>query len=265
MRLVRDTHVIHYDLLGDGENGTVCFAHALAADSGMWAEQVPAVLGAGYRVLRIDMRGHGGSAGVSGDYTLAMLAGDISAVIAARGLPPVHYVGLSIGGMIGQALALHHPAQVASLTLCEAPPAALKNAHAIWQPRIDAVCAANSVAPVADDTMARWLTPQFAARYPDRFAQIRDTIAATTPEGYCGCVAALSHFDFTAQLPSLRVPALVICGEDDPATSIAENERLAALIPGGRFHRFAKARHLPNVEDPARFNAILTDWLAAQR
>ena len=99
-------------------------------------------------------------------------------------------------------------------------------------------------------------------RNPVRWRQIRDTVAATNVEGYCGCVAALSHFDFTRDLPKLRVPALVLYGEDDKASSHEETQRLAALIPGGRFVGFSNARHLPNVEDPDRFNTILVDWLA---
>jgi 3-oxoadipate enol-lactonase len=251
---------LHYDLLGD-HSRTVCFVHALAADSGMWAEQVPALLARGMRVLRVDLRGHGGSDPVRGDYTLAELASDVAALIEALGVGPVDYVGLSVGGMIGEALAIGLPRNVASLMLCEAPPAALKNARDIWSPRMAAARAANALEPIADATMERWLTPAFRARNPRRWQQIRDTVAATTVDGYCGTVAALSHFYFTAELPNLRVPALVLYGEDDKATSHEENERLAALIPGGRFVAFPRARHLPNVEDPNRFNAILCGWL----
>jgi pimeloyl-ACP methyl ester carboxylesterase len=109
--------------------------------------------------------------------------------------------------------------------------------------------------------MERWLTPGFKARNSRRWQQIRDTIVGTTAAGYCGAVSALSKFDFTAELPFVRVPALVLYGEDDRATSHEENQRLASLIPGGRFVAFSGARHLPNVEDPERFNAILSDWL----
>jgi 3-oxoadipate enol-lactonase len=251
---------LRYDVLGEGTR-TVCFVHALAADSGMWAEQVPAILARGLRVLRVDLRGHGGSDAVAGDYTLTELASDIAALIDSLGAGRVDYVGLSVGGMIGEALALRFGALVSSLMLCEAPPAALRNAREIWAPRMAAARAANSLEPIADATMERWLTPAFRARNPNRWQQIRDTVAATTVEGYCGTVAALSNFDFTAELPKLRVPALVLYGEDDKATSHEENERLAALIPGGRFVAFPGARHLPNIEDPARFNAILLDWL----
>ena len=251
---------LHYGVVGDGSR-TVCFVHALAADSGMWSEQVPALLARGLRVLRVDLRGHGGSDPAPGDYTLMELASDIAAVIETLGDGPVGYVGLSVGGMIGEALAIGFGSSVSSLMLCEAPPAALRNAREIWAPRTAAARAANSLEPIADATMERWLTPEFRARNPNRWQQIRDTVAATTVDGYCGTVAALSNFDFTDELPKLRVPALVLYGEDDKASSHEENERLAALIPGGRFVAFPGARHLPNVEEPARFNEILLNWL----
>jgi 3-oxoadipate enol-lactonase len=255
---------LRYDLTGNGPR-TVFFVHALAADSGMWAEQVPVVLARGLRILRVDLRGHGGSEPVPGDYTLEELAFDLATLIEALGVGPVDYVGLSVGGMIGEALALRFKESVASLMLCETPPAALRNAREIWAPRVAAARAANSLEPIADATMERWLTPAFQARNPGRWQQIRDTVASTTVEGYCGTVAALSHFDFTSELPNVRVPALVLYGEDDKASSHEENERLARLIPGGRFIALPGARHLPNVEDPDRFNAILCDWLDSVR
>lgn len=261
MLMTIDRRPVHYDLIGPDDAPVVCFAHALAADGGMWAEQVPAVLAAGFRALRIDMRGHGGSAAAPGDYTLAGLADDIAAVLDACGIAQVHLVGLSVGAMIGEAFGLAHGGHLLSLTLCEAPPKALHNAAAVWGPRVAAVRAAGSCEPIADATMERWLTPAFRARRPQRWAEIRRTVAATTPDGYCGAIAALSDFDFTGELRRIAVPALVVCGVDDPATSQEENERLAALMPRGRYHAFADARHLPNVEDPDRFNRLLTGWL----
>jgi len=252
---------LYYDLIGPDAGRTVVFAHALAADSGMWAEQIPAMIALGFRVLRIDMRGHGGSDAVPGDYNLQALASDIVAILDRLGIARADFVGLSIGGMIGEALAIQFPNRVSSLMLCETPPASLRNAAEIWGARVAAVRAANSVEPIAGTTMERWLTPDFRGRHPKRWQQIHDTVAATTPGGYCGCVAALSRFDFTRELPNLRLPALVLYGEEDRATSHEENQRLASLIPGGQFIAFAGARHLPNVEAPDRFNRILTEWL----
>ena len=93
---------IAYDLVGPDNAPTVCITHSLASDGGSWSEQVPALLAGGFRVLRLDMRGHGGSDPVSGDYTMAALADDVAEASAVLGIARVHYLGLSIGGMIGE-------------------------------------------------------------------------------------------------------------------------------------------------------------------
>src|ERR1700754_2816965 len=114
MLLPLNGRVIAYDLMGPESAPVVCMTHSLASDSGMWAEQVPPLLRAGFRVLRIDMRGHGGSDPVDGDYTMSELARDVSDVLEALSIPRVHFIGLSIGGMLGQAFALEHPAKLSS-------------------------------------------------------------------------------------------------------------------------------------------------------
>jgi len=126
---------------------------------------------------------------------------------------------------------------------------------------MSAVREANSLEPLADATTERWLTEGFKQRNPARWKQIRDTVAATTPSGYCGCCAAILNFDFTAQLGSVRVPALVVCGAEDAGTPPAQNRAIAALVPGARYEELAEARHFPNVEHPDRFNRIMLDWL----
>src|SRR6478672_507031 len=114
---------IAYDLVGPETGPVVCMTHSLASDGGMWTEQVPPLLAAGFRVLRIDMRGHGGSDPVEGDYTMQALAGDVAAVLDALSIKRVHYVGLSIGGMIGQAFALAHANRLISALWSDTLPA----------------------------------------------------------------------------------------------------------------------------------------------
>src|SRR5437763_431369 len=147
-----------YDLVGPEDAPTVCITHSLASDGGSWAEQVPALLMGGFRVLRLDMRGHGGSDPVAGDYTMAALADDVEAVLAALSIPRVHYIGLSIGGMIGQAFALAHGERLISAMWCDTLPQSPKGAEDVWAQRIGTVRAANSLAPLADATVERWLT-----------------------------------------------------------------------------------------------------------
>ncbi|HEY3909205.1 MAG TPA: alpha/beta hydrolase [Stellaceae bacterium] len=256
---------LYYDLAGPEDTSVVCITHSLASDGGSWAEQVPALLQAGYRVLRLDMRGHGGSDPVAGDYTMPQLAGDVAAVLDALGFARVHYIGLSIGGMIGQAFALEHGHRLISALWCDTLPASPPGAAEIWGPRMAAVRAANSLAPIAEASMDRYLSPAFQAKNPGRWKQLRDTVVGTTPAGYLGCSAAILDFDFTARLPSLRLPVLVVCGEEDAGTPASENRRLAGLVPGARYEEIAGMRHFPNVEAPAVFNRIMLSWLDAQR
>jgi 3-oxoadipate enol-lactonase len=256
---------LHYDLLGGRDRPFVCLVHALAADGGLWAEQVPVLLSAGHGVLRIDLRGHGGSDATPGPYVMEDLGADLAHVLDALKLGPVHYVGLSLGGMSGQALALDRPDLLRSIVICDALPERLPNAAAIWGPRISAVRQAGSCAPIAQATVERWLTPSFQAAHPARWQEILDTIAATAAEGYAGCAEAISSFSFVSRLPGLAIPALILCGEHDEAVPPAEGERIARLVPDGRFHAIAGARHLPNVEKPSVFNDHLLGWLARHR
>ena len=256
---------IAYDLLGAEDAPVVCITHSLASDGGSWAEQVPALLAAGFRVLRLDMRGHGGSDAVAGDYTMAALADDVAAALAALAIPRVHYIGLSIGGMIGQAFALAHGERLISAMWCDTLPASPQGGREIWAQRIATVRGANSLAPLADATVERWLTDAFKAAHAGRWRQIRDTVIGTTPAGYLGCCAAILDFDFAPRLPELRMPLLVVCGAEDAGTPPAENRRLAGLVPGARYEEMAACRHFPNVERPAEFNRTMLGWLAEHR
>jgi len=261
MHINVDGRKLYYDLTGPDKAPVVCFTHSLASDSGMWAEQLPPLLAAGYRVLRLDMRGHGGSDPVGGDYTMAELADDVAAALEFLGIARVHLCGLSIGGMLGQSFAIRHGQRLASAMLCDTAPQTPPGAAEAWAPRVAAVKKANALAPLAEATMERWFTDAYRPRNPGRWKQIHATIIGTTPRGYLGCAAAILNFDFVPMLASLRVPTLVVCGADDQGTPPAGNKRIAELIPGGRYEEIASARHFPNVERADVFNRILLGWL----
>lgn len=256
---------LYYDLIGPETGPVACFAHALSCDGGIWAEQVPPLLALGWRVLRLDMRGHGGSDPVPGDYTMAGLADDVALVLDFLGLEKVHFVGLSIGGMIGQSFALEHGHRLHSLMLCGTAPAAIPGGMALWQERFDAMDAAGSVEPLADASMERWFTDAFRARSPARWRQIRETVARTTLEGYRGGGMAINAFDIVARLPSVKTPTFVVYGDGDPGTPPAGNKLIAERIPGAKIHEIANARHVPNVEYPDIFNPMMIDWLTSHR
>lgn len=264
MLLSLDGRKIYFDLAGPQNAPTVCFTHSLNADGGMWVEQLVPLLAAGYRVLRLDMRGHGGSAPVAGDYTMDALAADVKGALDVLEIEKVHYIGLSIGGMIGQGFTLANPGRLLSLTLCDTQPSTPPGSAATWEER-KATVRTKGLAALADGTMERWFTDEFRKVNPVRWREIRDTISGTTPEGSAGCMAAIQNFDYEDRLPTITAPTLVICGDEDPGTPPERNKLIASKIPGGRYEGIAAARHLPNVERPDQFNRIMLSWLAANR
>lgn len=263
MLLATGTHRIHYDLIGPSTGDIVCFAHALLADGGMWAEQATALVGAGLQVLRIDMRGHGGSEGPSMHCSVEDLARDVMAVLDHLSLDRVHFVGLSIGGVIGQYIATHCPDRLLSLVLSDTNVASAPNAKAMWSERVALVKQTGSPACLADGMMSRLLSDKFKGQQPVRWQQIYETIKATRSEGVFAGADALQSFDFTSALPSVKTRTLVLCGAKDPATPPSEARKIVALIPGGKYHEIADALHFPNVEQANEYSKVLLDWLGA--
>ncbi len=261
MHVVRNGHRIYFDLVGAPDAPVVAFSHSLAADGGMWAEQVPAFLAAGHRVLRIDLRGHGGSDAPPGTYSMQKLAEDVLCVLDSLEVTSVDFCGLSIGGAIGQHLGINHPGRIRNLILCDTQPASFKDALTRWGGRIETILAANTMEPIADATMARWLSAEFKARHPVRWRQVRGMVTATTLQGYIGCAAALQNFDFVADLPKISSPVLVICGADDPGANPEESRLIAGRVKQGIYREIPRAGHLPNVERADLFNATVLDWL----
>jgi 3-oxoadipate enol-lactonase len=255
---------IYFDLAGPPAAPTVCFTHSLNSDGGMWVEQLVPLLAAGYRVLRLDMRGHGGSSAVDGDYTMDALAADVKGALDVLDIKKVHYIGLSIGGMIGQGFALAYPDRLSSLTLCDTQPSTPPGSAGTWEER-KATVRTQGLAALADGTMERWFTDEFKKVNPVRWREIRDTISGTTPQGSAGCMSAIQNFNYEDKLHTIKAPTLVICGDEDPGTPPDRNQLIASKVPGGRYEGIAKARHLPNVERPDQFNRVMMSFLAANR
>jgi len=259
---------LYYDLTGPENGPVVCMTHSLMSDSGMWSEQMPPLLQAGYRVLRLDMRGHGGSdPGAGGDYTMQGIADDWAAALEALGLPRVHYIGLSIGGQSGQAFAIYHGDKLISTMLCACAPSSgtVGDDTSVWNRAINAVRKANSAEPLADEFMEHFLADATKKNRPGRWKQIRDTVALTTPAGMLGGAGAIMNYDFRAQLPSVKVPTLALRGAEDPDGTEKAMRSLAELVPGARLEQIPNARHFCNVDQPDAFNRIMMGWLDEQQ
>ena len=255
----------HYRLDGPEDRPLVVLSHALSVDHTMWGHQLP-LLTRHFRVLSYDMRGHGRSdaagADLSRGYTLEQLADDVAALVAKLGHSRFHYVGLSIGGMIGQVLALRHGRLIDRLVLCctgTGKPS--PEQQTMWEDRLATVARQGPQSQV-EGTLGRWLSPEFLAAAPHVRDWIADLIRATPREGYVGAGHAIRRMDIdAAALGTLRHPTLVIAGEKDPGAPVAGAETLRSRIQRAELAVILGGYHLCNVEMPHRFNEVLMSFL----
>ena len=248
-----------YRFDGPAHGEVVMLANSLAADMNMWNENV-AAFAEKYRVLRYDMRGHGESSTPAGDYTPELLADDVVHLLDHLAIPKVHFVGLSLGGIVGQQLGARHGSRLLSLTLCDTM--SKQAAPAAWADRIVAV-RTNGMEAVVQSTIDRWFTPSFFERRPDRAVEIKKMILRTRVDGYASCVAAIRQLDQTDLLPRLATRTLVLTGESDQAAPPAVAEAMHERIGGSGLHIVKGAAHLSNVEEPGDFNAAVLSFIGA--
>ncbi|MFT7840278.1 3-oxoadipate enol-lactonase [Saccharothrix sp. BKS2] len=245
---------VHHAEHGPPDGPAVVLSGSLGSDLTMWDPQVGPLVAAGFRVVRYDHRGHGASPVPPGPYRLADLAGDATALLDRLGVRRAHWVGLSLGGMVGMWLAAHRPERVGRLVLCctSAAPGPAEG----WTGRAAAVRAGGTEA-VADAVVARWFTPGWRAADPARTARHRAVVAATPAEGYASCCEAIATMRLTDVLPRITAPTLVLSGAEDPATPPEHGERIARAVPGARLEVVAGAAHLGTAERPGRFTGAV--------
>jgi len=257
MKLKANGIDINYEIEGDGP--VVTLSHSLACNLSMWDEQVRALKGR-YRVLRFDTRGHGQSGAPAGAYTLEQLGDDLKGLLDGLGITATHFVGLSMGGMIGQVFALKHPAMVQSLVLCDTTSRYPAAAAPVWEDRIKAV-GAKGMEPMVAPTLERWFTAPFRARRRDLMERVGTMIRSTPAPGYIGCCHAIPKINVTERLRDVRCPALVIVGEEDPGTPVEMARDIHAALPAAELAILSRASHLSNLEQPEEFNRVLGGFL----
>lgn len=246
---------LNYREDGDPNGAPVVFANSLGTDLHLWDAVLP-LLPAGLRILRYDKRGHGASSVPPAPYTMGTLVGDAEALIDHLGMREVVFVGLSIGGLIGQGLAVKRLDQVRALVLSNT--AARIGTREMWQQRIDAI-RAGGIEAIADATMERWFSRDFQAS--PELATWRAMLVSQPAEGYIGCSAAIAGTDFYTPTSGLRLPLLAIAGAEDGATPPDLVREAASLVPGSEFHLVRRAGHLPCVEKPDEYARVLGDFL----
>jgi 3-oxoadipate enol-lactonase len=248
------------EVVGPEKAPAVVLSHSLATDLRMWQPQIDA-LGELYRLVLFDSLGHGGTDAPSGPYTLDGMARDVVGLLDALAIARAHFVGLSMGGMIGQILALNAPGRLLSLALCDTTSRVSPEAGPAWDERIS-IALSRGMEPLVEPTIARWFTPPFRERHPETVQKIAAMIRATSPIGYAGCCHAVAALNLTGRIKAIRVPTLVLVGADDPGTPVAASEAIHAEIAGSRLDVIPSAAHLSNIEQAETFTRLLARHLA---
>ncbi len=242
---------------GPEDGRVVMMSNSLMSDHTMWDGNVPALTDR-YRVLRYDTRGHGRSGTTTGPYSIALLADDAVGLLDALGIRQVHFVGLSLGGMIAQQIGARYPERVCSLALCdtasEMPP------RLLWEERF-AIVQSKGVAGLVDSTIQRWFTAPFIVRDPQSIERVRRMISETGAEGYIACGSAVRDMAQTTMLLQVKAPTLVLVGRGDPACTVAQATVLNRMIDGSQMIVLEDAAHLSNIEQPQAFNSALRAFI----
>jgi 3-oxoadipate enol-lactonase len=239
---------------------TVVLSHALGCDSSMW-DALANTLALDQRVICYDHRGHGRSESPPGPYEMAELADDAARLIDEAGGEPVVWIGLSMGGMVGQELALRHPSRVRALVIANSTSSYPADGRALWQQRIDTV-RERGLPAIADMVMQRYFHEAFRTAHPAVVAAFRRRLLTTDPAGYIGCCWAISKIDTTDRLPQLRLPVLVIAGELDVGAPVVMSQTIALRVPGAQLVVLKDASHLSAIEQPEAFAATVGAFLA---
>ncbi len=251
---------VAYSLRGDRRYPVVVLSHSLATSLDLWNYQLP-LLARRFRVLLYDLRGHGSTDAPGDNYTLPELASDVASLLDYLHVSSAAFVGISLGGMIGQHFALEYPEKLDALILCSTGSRTEPRAKATIEERIETVRREGMASQVAS-TLARWFTPKFIEEAPANVSWISDLILRTSVDGYAGCARAVQGLDVTDALEKVRAKTLVVPGEFDLAFPEKASRAIQQRIPNAELCLLEGAAHLGNVEQAHRFNEIIVNFLS---
>jgi 3-oxoadipate enol-lactonase len=248
---------LNHRLEGPPDAPAVVLSGSLGTDLSMWEPQASR-LAERFRVLRYDLRGHGGSAVPPGPYSMSDLGEDLLALMDELEIERAALCGLSIGGMLSMWIAANAPERVGALIACCT--SAYLGEETPYADRAAAVRRAG-LEPIADAVVERWFTPRFARENAGTVREMRERLIAVPPEGYAGCCEAIDGMDLRGALGSIRAPTLVVAGAEDPATPPEHGRSIAEAIAGAEFTVVPDAAHLAPVEHPEDATALILDFL----
>ncbi|MEO8133288.1 MAG: 3-oxoadipate enol-lactonase [Betaproteobacteria bacterium] len=250
-----------FNVRSDGPEAApvLLLSNSLSSDLSMWDDQAPG-WSRHFRVVRYDQRGHGRSVVSPGPYTMDQLGQDALAVLDALGIARAHFLGLSMGGMVGMWALVHAPGRIGRAVLSNT--SAYMGPAELWNGRI-ALATGGGMEATVEPTVHRWFPPEFHQAAPAAIDRMRAMIGRVPLEGYLGCCAAIRDMDQRESIRSIRNLVLVIIGAKDPATTPEAGRAIHAAIPGAQMV-VLDAAHISNVEQPAAFARVVEEFLLAE-
>lgn len=250
-----------YKVSGRTDAPAVVLHHPLATNLSTW-DALTAALEPTYRVIRMDARGHGKTEAPDGAYSFETLTADVIGLLDHLDLAKAHFLGLSMGGMVGQYLGILHPDRFHSLCLVSTTSAVPSQAWSLWDERIR-VAATGDLSSLVDAAVARWVTPATAKNKPELVAQLKEMMLSTPAKGYGGWCHAIRNLNITARLKEIELPTRVIVGQADPATPVLAAKVIHEKIAGSDLVVIPGVSHMLHVEAPEAFHPHVLAFLAA--
>lgn len=249
---------INYQTFGDANKPALIFSNSLGTKYSMWQPQIEHFQQDHY-VICYDTRGHGASSAPQGPYSLEQLGQDVVNLLDHLDIAKAAFCGISMGGLTGQWLAIHKPERFSQVIVCNT--AAKIGQEQVWQDRAVLV-REQGLAPIAATAASRWFTDPFIQSNPAVVAELSNDLGAGSPEGYANCCEALAKADVREQLSSIQIPVLIIAGQQDPVTTVADGQFMQQRITNSRLFEI-NASHISNIEQPEAFNQAVQTFLAA--
>ena len=251
-KFISNNAEINYQTFGDASQPAIVFSNSLGTQLNMWQPQI-SFFEKKFYVICYDTRGHGASSAPQGPYSIEQLGTDVIHLLDHLNIKKASFCGISMGGLTGQWLAIHHPERFNHVIVCNT--AAKIGQEQAWNDRAQLV-REQGLKPIAETAASRWFTEPFIRSNTAIVESLSNDLGAGSPEGYASCCEALAKADLRADLKTITVPVLIIAGQQDPVTTVADAQYLVNQIPNSQLIEI-NASHISNIECPENFSHAL--------
>lgn len=249
---------INYQTFGDASQPAIIFSNSLGTQFNMWQPQI-SFFEKKFYVICYDTRGHGASSAPQGPYSIEQLGTDVVHLLDHLNIEKASFCGISMGGLTGQWLAIHHPERFNHVIVCNT--AAKIGQEQAWNDRAQLV-REQGLKPIAETAASRWFTEPFIRSNTAIVESLSNDLGAGSPEGYASCCEALAKADVREQLKDITVPVLVVAGQQDPVTTVVDGQFMVERIANSQLFEI-NASHISNVELPNEFNQAVKQFIQA--